>query len=81
MKFRFTPRVTKVINILEKEGFFVARMKGDHIIINKHPPLKRPIVITNVKKPSNVVRLNLLQVCHDTGIQSEKIKEINKILK
>jgi len=80
MGFRFTPRINKVIKLLERNGFYVDRMRGDHIMINRHPPLSRPIVLVNVKKPSNAVRLNLLKECHEAGVDREIIEELNRIL-
>ena len=56
-------------------------MHGDHIIINKNPSLRRPIVIVNVKKPSNIVRQNLLSACHEVGIAKEIIQELDELLR
>ncbi len=81
MKYRLKPLVLKVVKILEKEGFKIERMRGDHIIINKDPPLRRPIVLVNVKRLSNVVRLNLLSTCREAGIGEETIKELNEMLR
>ncbi|MEN7982599.1 MAG: hypothetical protein ABFQ65_04075 [Nanoarchaeota archaeon] len=49
--------------ILKKHSFEIIRMRGDHIIINKNPKLKRPIILVNEKRLSNAVRLNLLKEC------------------
>jgi predicted RNA binding protein YcfA (HicA-like mRNA interferase family) len=81
MKYNLKPVVQKVVNLLSKEGFFVDRMRGDHIIINKMPSLRRPIVLVNVKKPSNVVRQNLLSACHEAGVRQEIIQELNELLR
>ena len=81
MKYHLKPVVQKVVNILGKEGFFVERMHGDHIIINKTPSLRRPIVLVNVKKPSNIVRQNLLSACHEAGVAKEIIEELNELLR
>jgi len=81
MKYRLKPVVEKVVNILKKEGFFIERMRGDHIIINKTPSLRRPIVLVNVKKPSNIVRQNLLAGCHEAGVPKEIIQELNELLR
>ncbi len=51
-------------------------MKGDHIIINRNPSLKRPIVLVNEKRLSNAVRLNLLKECKESGIDIIKLKEL-----
>jgi predicted RNA binding protein YcfA (HicA-like mRNA interferase family) len=81
VKYRLKPIVRKVVSLLEKEGFFVERMRGDHIIINKTPSLRRPIVLVNVKKPSNIVRPNLLSACHEAEINEEIIRKINDLLR
>ena len=81
MKYNLKPVVQKAVNILKKEGFFVERMRGDHIIINKTPSLRRPIVLVNVKKPSNIVRQNLLSACHEAGVAKEIIEELNELLR
>jgi len=81
MKYRLKPIVQKVMNILTKEGFSIERMRGDHIIINKLPSLRRPIVLVNVKKPSNIVRQNLLSACHDAGVKKEVIQELDELLR
>ncbi|MEK6825883.1 MAG: hypothetical protein AABY00_03795 [Nanoarchaeota archaeon] len=56
-------------------------MRGDHIIINKNPSLRRPIVLVNVKKPSNIVRQNLLSACYEVGLREEVIHELNELLR
>jgi len=81
MKYNLKPVVQKAVNILKKEGFFVERMRGDHIIINKTPPLRRPIVFVNVKKPSNIVRQNLLSACHEARVAKKIIEELNELLR
>ena len=81
MKYHLKPIVQKVVNLLEREGFFIERMRGDHIIINKTPSLRRPIVLVNVKKPSNIVRQNLLSACYEAGVNEEIIKELNEMLR
>lgn len=81
MKYHLKPIVQKVVNILKKEGFFIERMRGDHIVINKIPSLRRPIVLVNVKKPSNIVRQNLLSACYEAGVDKEIIQELNELLR
>ena len=81
MKYRLKPIVQRVVNILKNEGFFIERMRGDHIIINKTPSLRRPIVLVNVKKPSNVVRQNLLSACVEAGLSKEIIMELDELLR
>ncbi|MDO8508952.1 MAG: hypothetical protein Q7S27_04680 [Nanoarchaeota archaeon] len=81
MKYRLKPIVQKVVNILSKEGFFIQRMRGDHIIVNKNPPLRRPIVLVNVKKPTNIIRQNLLSACNEVGVSKEIIEELNELLR
>ncbi len=56
-------------------------MRGDHIIVNKNPPLRRPIVLVNVKDPSNIVRQNLVKSCIEIGLPQEVINELEEILK
>jgi len=56
-------------------------MRGDHIIINKIPSLRRPIVLVNVKKPTNVVRQNLLSACHESGVSKDVVQELNELLR
>ena len=51
-------------------------MKGDHIIVNRNPPLKRPIVLVNEKRLSNAVRLNLLKECEEVGIKKREFEDI-----
>ena len=81
MKYNLKPIIQRVVSILQKQGFFIERMRGDHIIINKNPSLRRPIVLVNVKKPSNVVRQNLLSGCYEAGISKEIIEELNELLR
>ncbi|MEX2017439.1 MAG: hypothetical protein WD876_03120 [Candidatus Pacearchaeota archaeon] len=81
MKYRLKSVVKEVVSILTKEGFFIERMRGDHIVINKKPSLRRPIVLVNVKKPSNIVRQNLLVACYDARIAKEIIKELDELLR
>ena len=81
MGYHFTPIITKVVSMLQKEGLFVDRMRGDHIVINKNPSLRRPIVLVNVKKPSNIVRQNLIRACVEAGMKKEFIEELNELLR
>jgi predicted RNA binding protein YcfA (HicA-like mRNA interferase family) len=81
MKYNFTPVILKVVKILEKEGLKVQRMRGDHIIINREPSLRRPIVLVNVKRLSNAVRQNLMAGCREAGIKEEIIKELDEMLR
>lgn len=76
MKFKLKPIVKEIISILKKEGFYISRMKGDHIIINRKPPLRRPIVLVNEKRLSNVVRQNLLKQCAEADMDIEKLKRL-----
>ena len=76
MGFRLTPVVRKIVKVLKKYGFYVVRMRGDHVIVNRNPPLKRPIVLVNEKKLSNAVRLNLLKECERAGIKREEFEGI-----
>ena len=81
MAYKLKPVVQKAVNLLKKEGFFIERMRGDHIIINKTPSLRRPIVLVNVKKPSNIVRQNLLSACFEAGVAKKIIQELNELLR
>lgn len=69
------------MSILEKQGFFIEHMRGDHIKVNKSPSLRRPIILVNVKKPSNIVRQNLISNCREAGINEEILKELNELLR
>lgn len=76
MSFRLKPVIKEIMSILKKHGFEIIRMRGDHIIVNKNPPLKRPIVLVNEKRLSNGVRLNFLKECENCGIDKTKLKGI-----
>ena len=79
MSYRLTPIISKIISILRKHNLEIKRIKGDHIIINRIgglPSLKRPIVLVNVKRPSNAVRLNLLKECEEAGIKRKEFEGI-----
>lgn len=76
MNLKLKSVIRKIINILKKQGFYIARMKGDHIIINRDPPLKRPIVLVNEKRLSNAVRLNLLNECKEAGIDVSELEKL-----
>jgi len=76
MKYRLTPIVQKVMNILRRYNFEIIKMKGDHIKINKIPPLNRPIILVNVKRLSNKVRQNLIKEAEATGVPREKLEEL-----
>ena len=67
------------MSILKKHNLEIKRIRGDHIIINRIddlPSLKRPIVLVNVKRLSNAVRLNLLKECEEAGIKREEFDGI-----
>ena len=81
MKYNFKPIIRTVVSILEKQGFYVEHMRGDHIKINRNPPLRRPIILVNVKKPSNIVRQNLVNNCREAGISEEILEELNELLR
>ena len=79
MGYRLTPIVSSIISILKKHNLEIKRIRGDHIIINRIdvlPSLKRPIVLVNVKRLSNAVRLNLLKECEEAGIKRGEFDEI-----
>ena len=81
MKYNFKPIIRQVVSILEKQGFYVEHMRGDHIKVNRNPPLKRPIILVNVKKPSNIVRQNLISNCREAGVNEEILRELNELLR
>mgnify|MGYP001562473704 FL=1 len=79
MGYRLTPVVSSIISTLKKHNLEIKRIRGDHIIINRIsglPSLKRPIVLVNVKRLSNAVRLNLLRECEELGIKREEFERI-----
>jgi hypothetical protein len=79
MGYRLKPVVSKIMSVLRKHNLEIKRMRGDHIIINSldgFPSLKRPIVLVNVKRLSNAVRLNLLRECEEIGIKREEFDGI-----
>lgn len=76
MNPRLTPILRKIMNILGKHGFYIIRIRGDHIIVNRNPQLKRPIILVNEKRLSNAVRLNLLKECGEAGIKREEFEGI-----
>ena len=76
MALRLKPVIKEIMTILRKYGFEIKRMKGDHIIVNREPSLRRPIVLVNVDKLSNKVRLNLLKECEEIGIDKKEFEGI-----
>ncbi len=76
MSYNLKPIVNKIINKLIPYGFFIVRMRGDHIIVNKNPSLKRPIILVNKKELSNAVRLNLIKECQEAGVPKEIFEDI-----
>ena len=76
MSLRLKPIIKKIMSILKKHGFCIVRIRGDHIIINRNPSLKRPIVLVNVKKLSNAVRQNLIKECKEVGIKTKELEII-----
>lgn len=74
MAFKLKPIIKEIISILEKEGFYILRMRGDHIIVNRKPPLQRPIILVNEKRLSHIVRQNLLKQCAEAGVDIEELK-------
>ncbi len=79
MGYGLIPVIKGIISILNKHDLEIKRMNGDHIIVNKKEglaKLRRPIVLVNVKRLSNAVRLNLLKECEEIGINKEEFKGI-----
>ena len=80
MRYKLTPINSKILTVLKRHGLDIVKMKGDHIKINKNPPLKRPIILVNEKELSNKVRRNLLKGAEEAGIKKEEFKGIFKYL-
>jgi len=76
MTLRLKPVIKQIMSILSQRGFYIVRMKGDHIVVNKEPPMKRPIILVNEKRLSNKVRQNLLKECEECGIKREEFDGI-----
>ncbi len=76
MSLRLKPVIKEIMKVLKKHGFYIVRMRGDHIVINRDPSLKRPIILVNEKKLSNAVRLNLLKQCEEYGIKREEFDRV-----
>ncbi len=76
MTLKLKPIIKEIMSILQKEGFEIKRMRGDHIVINRIPPLKRPIVLVNEKRLSNAVRNNLIKECKEEGINTDKLEDL-----
>jgi len=51
-------------------------MKGDHIKVNKIPPMRRPIILVNVKRLSNKVRQNLINEAKNAGVPKEELEKL-----
>jgi len=73
---RLTPIVQKIMNVLCKYNFEIIKMKGDHVKINKIPPMKRPIILVNVKRLSNKVRQNLINETEDAGVPRKELEKL-----
>jgi len=80
MGYRLTPVIVQVMSVLKKYGFFIVKMEGDHIKVNRNPPLRRPIILVNVKELSNRVRKNLLDEAEEAGVSRKEFKHIFKHL-
>ncbi|MBU2576289.1 MAG: hypothetical protein KKF50_01050 [Nanoarchaeota archaeon] len=76
MKYRLTPIAQKIMNVLRRYNFEIIKMKGDHIKINKILPMKRPIILVNVKRLSNKVRQNLIKEAEDAGVPREELEKL-----
>ena len=76
MGYKLKPKIQKIFNLLRKQGFEIKRISGSHIIINKNPPLKRPIIIPNKDKLTNVVRLNLIKELKEANFNTSEIEDI-----
>lgn len=80
MKYRLTPIIKKIMRVLKPHGFYVVKIEGDHIKVNRNPPLRRPIMLVNEKRLSNKVRINLLSEAEEAGIGAKEFKGIFKNL-
>ncbi len=76
MSYKLKPQVQKIMNFLRKNGFEIKRMSGSHIMINREPALKRPIVIPNKDELSNAVRLNLTKELQEAGIDTSDLEKL-----
>ena len=76
MGYILKPIISQIISRLKPYGFYIVRIRGDHIIVNRNPPLKRPIVLVNKKEISNAVRLNLIKECQEAGVPREVFDDI-----
>ncbi len=64
------------MKVLNKHGFKIIHMRGDHIKINKNPPLKRPIILVNEKRLSNKVRQNLIKEAEEGGVPRKELESL-----
>jgi predicted RNA binding protein YcfA (HicA-like mRNA interferase family) len=58
---KITPiHYAKLVQVFEREGFVVARQKGDHLVLTK-PGVKRPVVIKTSPRlvPVTHIRTNI----------------------
>ena len=62
----------KVIQILEKKGFILDRMKGSHRIYY-HPDTKRRVVVPFHKK--DLPRGTLLEILKQAGVDKEDLSD------
>lgn len=76
MKHKITPIVRKVMNVLSEYGFRIIKISGDHIKINKDPPLRRPLILVNNKQLSNKVRQNLIKGAEEGGVPRERLEKL-----
>lgn len=76
MKYRLTPIIKKIMSVLNKYGFEIIKMEGDHIKVNKNPPLRRPIILVNEKHLNYAVRKNLINEAEEGGVPREELEEL-----
>ena len=70
------PRLSgrKVIKILSKVGFVIARQKGSHIILTKQTvDGKKAVVVPNHKE---IDRGTLLEIIRQSGLKKEQFLEL-----
>ncbi len=68
------------MSVLQRYGFYIVKMEGDHIKVNREPSLRRPIILVNVKELSNKVRQNLLNEAEEAGVPREEFEGLFKHL-
>jgi len=63
----------KIINVLEKKGFILDRIKGSHHIYY-HPETKRRVVVPLHKR--DLPKGTMLEILKQAGISKEELKNL-----